>query len=449
MIKKLTSPQFEIFNDKHRFKIICAGRRFGKSVLARTMILDWALKKPDGVFWIVNPNYRQAKEIHWQELQKEIPKTWVLKKNETELSITLRNGSVISLKGAENPDTLKGRFLNGLCVDEIASIREWEWLWDESLRAMLTDYEAPAVFISTPKGYNHFYELYMRGQQDDPLYKSWKYTSYDNKHVKPEEINSAKKEISEEKFAQEYLAEFTLHTGLAHKIFKRSIHVIEPFEVPQEWVRGRGLDYGTTHFTASVRIAVMPDGKDDMWFLERCYMDHHRTIESHSLAIQAEDYGLKVRGIFGDPSGPQWLMEFVDNGLFVQSANKKMGQGSRGWVEFCVEKINERLKPIPGHTVKLPDGRVIDNCPRLLILNNTSNILFIKQIEKLSWRETATGELIPILDETGDPTGGHFDIMSAMRYFTVSYMKTAPPSNGLPFDSDHRTWGVSDISAYQ
>jgi len=164
MIRKLSPPQYEVFNDQHRFKVICAGRRFGKSVLARTMILEWALKKADGVCWIVNPSYRQAKEIHWQELQKEVPKSWIAKKNEQELSITLKNGSVIALKGAENPDSLKGRYLTGLCVDEIASIRQWEWLWDEALRPMLTDFEAPAVFISTPKGYNHFLSYICRGK---------------------------------------------------------------------------------------------------------------------------------------------------------------------------------------------------------------------------------------------------------------------------------------------
>jgi len=288
----------------------------------------------------------------------------------------------------------------------------------------------------------------MQGQVEDPMYRSWRFTSYDNKYVPSADIDAAKKEVSEEKFAQEYLAEFVLHTGLAHKIWNRHLHVIEPFDIPGEWVRSRGLDYGSTHFTASVKVAIMPDGKEDTWFLESCYMDHKRTIEDHALAIMAQDYGQKVRGIFGDPSGAQWLDEFVKNGLFVQKANKFVGQGSRGWVEYCVEKINERLKPIPGHRVTLPDGRIIDNAPRLLVLNTPSNMLFIKQIEMLSWRENASGELIASLDETGDPTGGHFDIMSACRYLTVSVVKQVAPSNGLPFDADHRPWGVSSFEAY-
>ena len=76
-----------------------------------------------------SPNYKQSKMIHWRDYQNEIPKEWVDKKNEVELSFTLKNGSVIELKGAENPDSLSGVKLRGLVIDEIASIRNWEWIW--------------------------------------------------------------------------------------------------------------------------------------------------------------------------------------------------------------------------------------------------------------------------------------------------------------------------------
>ncbi len=230
-MKVVLSPwQLEVANDPHRFKVICAGRRSGKSVLARLTLLKWALTNI-GTYYLVSPTYRQAKSIHWVELRKEVPREWIAKTNETELSITLKNGSVIELKGAENPDALRGVKLRGLVIDEIASIRNWDWLWSEVLRATLTDYTSPAIFISTPKGYNHFHEIFERGQQSGSGdgYKSWRFTSYDNPYISREEIDNAKKELTEDTFAQEYLADFRKYTGLVYKEFQREIHVIEPF----------------------------------------------------------------------------------------------------------------------------------------------------------------------------------------------------------------------------
>jgi len=417
MKKKLNKWQYEVYKDDHRFRIICAGRRSGKSVLSRIITLDWALKSI-GSYWIVSPNYKQSKMIHWKELQREIPQDWIAKKNEVELSISLKNGSIIELKGAENPDALRGVKLRGLIIDEIASIRNWDWLWNEVLRATLTDYEAPVLFISTPKGYNHFHELYQLGR-DSETYKSWRFTSYDNPYIPKGEIDNAKKELTEDTFAQEYLADFRKFTGLAHKGWERSIHLIPSFEVPKEWNRGRGFDYGSAHYTASIRVA----DKDDTWFIEKSYLDNRRNTQQHAEAIKAEDYGLGTVLAWGDPTGAQWFLDFANYNLHIQKANKEVGQGFRGWVEYCVEKVNERLKPVPGHTVYLPNENKIENAPRLLVLDTAENQNFVKQIENLKWRETVTGEVVPVLDETGDPTGGHFDLMSALRYFAVSYKK--------------------------
>ena len=227
LIPKLHEGQYEVATDNHRFRVICAGRRWGKSVLAQLIVLKWATENV-GTYWIVNPTYRQAKQIHWRHLINLVPREWVHKKNEVELSITLKNGSIIELKGAENPDALRGVKLHGLVIDEIASIRNWEWLWSEVLRPTLTDYAAPALFISTPKGYNHFYEIYKKGQEDGS-YKSWRFTSYDNPYIKAEEIDHAKKELTEDTFQQEYMADFRKFTGLVYKEFQREVHVIEPF----------------------------------------------------------------------------------------------------------------------------------------------------------------------------------------------------------------------------
>lgn len=419
---KLSRWQTEVWDDPHRFRVVCAGRRSGKSVLSQLQVLNWANTEV-GTYWIVAPTYKQAKTIHWEGIQHYVPQKLIAKKNEVELSIQLTNGSIIELKGAENPDTLRGVKLRGLVIDEIASIRNWDWLWSEVLRPTLTDYAAPAMFISTPKGYNHFYNLYQQGEQANSNYKSWRFTSYDNPYIPKEELDYAKTELTEDTFAQEYMADFRQHTGLAHKPWDRKIHLIDSFDVPNEWNRGRGFDFGDVHYTASVRFAI---DNEDNWFLENCYLDNHKDTKQHAEAILAMDYGLPFIPKWGDPSGKQWMEYFRLHNVHINPADKTIGQGLGGWVEFCVEKVNEMLLSHPGHTVRLPDGRVIENAPRMFVLNNGKNDKFVSQIERLSWKQTITGENVPVLDEDGDPTGGHYDLMAALRYFAVSYKSQKP-----------------------
>lgn len=416
---KLSPWQKKVADDKHRFKVICAGRRSGKSTYAQLQVLKWAVEKK-GLYYIVSPTYKQSKAIHWRELKQIIPRAWIEKTNETELSFTLKNKSVIELKGAENPDALRGIKLHGLVIDEIASIRNWDWLWSEVLRPTLTDYSAPAIFISTPKGYNHFYELYTSGQDSGSNgdYKSWRFTSYDNPYIPAEEIDAAKDELTEDTFHQEYMADFRKHTGLVHKEWDREIHWIEPFEIPLDWKPVRGFDYGLVHFTASVRAFV---DKDDNLFIDVCYLNNKNSVKQHAEAILSQDYGKGRVQSWGDPSGKQWVEEFQMHGLNIENADKTTGQSNKGWVEFCVEKINERLKPIPGHEIRLPDGRLINNAPKLFVFKNGQTDKFVSQIERLAWKETATGDNIPVLDDAGDPTGGHYDLMAALRYLVVSY----------------------------
>jgi len=376
---KLNNWQKEVADDTHRFRIICSGRRSGKSVLSRFVILKWATENI-GTYWIVSPNYKQSKMIHWHELQKEIPRNWVAKKNEVDLSITLINGSVIELKGAENPDSLRGSKLRGLCIDEIASIRNWDWLWQECLRPTLTDYEAPAIFISTPKGYNHFYDLYETGQKSDTIYKSWRFTSYDNPFIPREEINQAKSELTEDTFAQEYLADFRKYTGLVYKDFQREVHVIEPFDIPEGWQQFRSIDFGSTNPTACLWIAV---DQDDNWFVYHEHYDTGQTIDYHAGIINANTKK-DVVATYGDPSGAQWISEFAQRGIYITPANKETSQSFNGWVRFGIEKVAERLKQAPGHIVA--NVRANERgLPSLFVFSNCTNT--IREFETYRWKE--------------------------------------------------------------
>jgi hypothetical protein len=417
MIYDLHKTQLEVANDKHRFRVICAGRRWGKSVVARLIVLQWATEQV-GTYWIVSPTYRQGKQNHWQELQKEIPRTWVASKNEVELSIQLKNGSSIALKGAENPDSLRGVKLRGLVIDEIASIRNWEWLWSEVLRPTLTDYEAPAIFISTPKGFNHFYNLFTQGQnQESVLYKSWRFTSYDNPYISKEEIDAAKKELTDDTFHQEYMADFRKYTGLVYKDFDRQVHVIEPFDIPEGWSVYRGIDFGSTNPTACLWISV---DSDDNWYIYDEHYDTGQTIDYHAGVINSKT----KRGIistFGDPSGAQWIQEFAQRGIYITPANKETGQNQEGWVRFGIEKVAERLKQIPGHMVEsLSTLRVPAGLPRMFIFSTCTNVL--REIETYRWKEKSVSQAQD-LNSPEAPEKANDHAMDALRYFAVSYRK--------------------------
>lgn len=436
---ELTPWQLEVAEDTHRFRIVCAGRRAGKSVLARLIVLKWACETP-GVYWIVSPSYKQAKMIHWRDLKKEVPNEWIAKSNEVELSITLKNGSVIELRGAENPDALRGVKLRGLVIDEIASIRNWDWLWAEVLRPTLTDYAAPALFISTPKGFNHFYELYEVGQSGEGDYRSWRFTSYDNPTIKKEEIDNARNELTEDTFAQEYLADFRKFTGLVYKDFEREVHVIEPFDIPEGWSIYRALDFGSTNPTVCLWIGV--DG-DDNWFVLAEHYQVGKTIDYHAGIINANQLSSRVSVTYGDPFGAQWINEFAQRGIYITPATKETGTAFNSWVRFGIEKVGERLKPIPGRV--LPQGvtrTALAGTPRLFVFNTCVNT--IREFEAYRWKEKSVTQAQD-LNEPDVPEKANDHAMDALRYFAVSYKKPLsdneqPPAWASQVHNWNRDW---------
>lgn len=137
-----------------------------------------------------------------------IPPAFIHKTNESELSITLVNGSVIELKGADTPDSLRGVGVSFLVVDEFASIPDGESLWGEVLRPMLIDTKGRGLFIGTPKGLNAFYTMFEKGEAGEDGFKSFRFTSYDNPYLDKSEIDVMKQELTKDVFEQEVMTSF-------------------------------------------------------------------------------------------------------------------------------------------------------------------------------------------------------------------------------------------------
>jgi len=201
---KFHERQLEIYKDPHRFKVVCCGRRFGKTRMASYIVIIKALAKPEQMIWLVSPKYSQTMII-WRMLRKYLPKDYVANIKEGELYIELINGSTIWAKSADNPDALVGEGLDFLIMDEAARVKQDAW--EMALQPALIDKKGEAIFISTPKGKNWFYNLYLRGSQEGD-YKSFNYTSWDNPTLDPAELEKRKNELPDLIYRQEILAEF-------------------------------------------------------------------------------------------------------------------------------------------------------------------------------------------------------------------------------------------------
>ena len=198
--------QQEVWEDTARFKIVAAGRRTGKSRLAAWMLIVNALQADKGHVFYVAPTQGQARDIMWQTLL-ELGHPVISGSHINNLQIKLINGATISLKGADRPETMRGVSLKFLVLDEYADMKPD--VFEQILRPALTDQKGCAMFIGTPMGRNHFYELYKYGELgSDNTYKTWHYTSYDNPLLDAEEIDIAKKSMSSYAFRQEFMASF-------------------------------------------------------------------------------------------------------------------------------------------------------------------------------------------------------------------------------------------------
>lgn len=428
-----------VASDTHDYRVVNCGRQWGKTTLAVYEMVACAYHKSGMEIAYFATTYDQARNIAWRILKDASRAAWSKEPNESrlELFIKTQDGgeSRITLRGFENVETARGQQFDLLVIDEVAQMRNWDYAWQAILEPTLAFREGKALFISTPVGFNHFKDMYDLGQENGPVWKSWRFMSSDNPFLPKERIERAREQNTPDYFAQEYEADFTRATGLAFKMWSREFNLIDTFEVPDEWQRGRGFDYGSNDPTASVRVTI---DNEDNWFVERCYKAKLQVIRDHATAILSQDFGLPFIPIWGDPSGDQWEKEFDQVNVTIKPANKEIGQGSRGWVEFGVEVINQRLKPIPGHTVELPNGKTIENAPTMFVLNTPENMMLVSEIEHLMWKQNADGSTMPVLDESLDPNG-HSDLCAALRYFAVSWKKHQPvdytddPGGVLPY----------------
>lgn len=208
----LHPKQLEVFTDPRRFKIVVAGRRWGKSRLATAVAVAEGLRTElngydltdMGVF-LIAPTQDQAKRIYWSQL-KRLTAQVATRVVENTGRIELINGRWIEVRGADKPDSLRGVGLSAAIPDEFASMKPN--VWEEILRPALADVQGKAFFIGTPAGKNHFYQLVLEAQKNPEEWGIWRFKSTDNPFLDPNEVKKAAANMTAEQFAQEFEASF-------------------------------------------------------------------------------------------------------------------------------------------------------------------------------------------------------------------------------------------------
>lgn len=199
---------FQSFHDRtQRWSVIVAHRRAGKTVACVNELIRAAITctKQDGRYAYIAPHYNQAKDVAWMYIQRYTSVIPGVDYNESELRVDLPNGARIRLYGADNPDRLRGLYLDGVILDEYADMRPS--VWGEVIRPLLTDRQGWACFIGTPKGHNAFWEIWDGAGRDATWFRTMLRAS-ETGILAAEELAETRRQVSEDQYAQEFECSF-------------------------------------------------------------------------------------------------------------------------------------------------------------------------------------------------------------------------------------------------
>jgi terminase large subunit-like protein len=419
---QLKGPQWNVFNCDSRFRVLVAGRRFGKTFLALVELCRaaWA---PGRLAWYVGPTYKQAKRIAWKPLKQITRPYWASIPNETDLRIELTSGGTICLRGADNYDSLRGDGLDFLVLDEFASMQQEAWA--EVLRPALADKQGRALFIGTPRGHNHFYDLY-QAVQGWPEWKTFQFTTEQGGNVSSQEIRSATQELDERTFRQEFQASFeNLASGIVYYAFDRSSNVA-PVEynwrLPLFW----SLDFNVNPMCSvigqrdgsQINILdelVLPDSNTEA-VCEEFEDRTNRFVRISSLPIQLNIYGDSTAGgRRSSASRTDWqiVRDFLGrrrdtfNSCFhVPSSNPT--------VKDRVNCVNAKLRNQAGERQLRMDPRY-----KQLIMD----------FERVHWKTDPSGNMISDIDKS-DPARTHTS--DALGYMITKEFAMRPRRGEMP-----------------
>ncbi len=403
---KLAQWQKTVANDPSRFKVVVAGRRAGKTFLSIREIC-YRAREPNKTIFYITSSYRAARMIVWKPLkQRLLDLRWVSKVNESNLEITLKNGSVIALKGADDGgQKLRGISLSYVVIDEAAQC-QLEDLWGEVLRPALADQQGGALFISTPMGKaNMLYDLWLDAQ-DNENWMTYSITTLEAGFVSQEEIDQARTEMNDKQFRQEFLATWE---DAAHRVawnFDRDKHIRSaPITANKETIL-IGMDFNIQPLVCAIFVA---DNKEDLYQIDEIVIN-----ESHTQEMAEEiktRYPNKKIVVFPDPSG----------------SRRQTSSGGKSDHIILENAGFQVLAPRKHDPVK---DRINTFNSRLLTANGETHLFFDKKckytIECLDKHVFKEGTQIPAKDGVNDYSH-MFDAASYAVSYLMKLRKQAQP----------------------
>lgn len=403
---QLSGPQAKILASKKRFKIVCAGRRFGKSWLSGAAMLYQAVNYPKSKVWYVAPTYENAMTNMWDGwFEDNLPEAYISEKNKQRKLIRLKNGSRIIFRSADDPGLLRGSGIDLLVLDECCKMRNDTF---ETIRPMLSDkhVEGKALYISTPMGRNWFYDLYQLGLENPDEYDCFQYTTIEGGNVLDSEIESARRDMSPKMFAQEYLASFETLSNLVYENYSRSQNTC-----PLNDMWGRrgeihvGIDFNVNPMTAAIAVE---NGKDIIFFDE--IVEPNSSTQHLCNLIKRKYPGVAVNA-YPDPTG-----------------NKRQTSAVVGVTDFSILKANK----FKVHAPRAPyPSRDKFNAFNTALLNaKGERHLFIAEGRCPKLRAALDGYCYKADGESTDKSQGYDHITDAAAYL-VAFKKPIKRTTGL------------------
>ena len=300
--------QLEVHNSEARFKVLSAGRRWGKTRLGVNECLDAASK--GGRAWWVSPSYKTS-EVGWRPLRQIARKIPNAEVRLADRMVILPGGGLVAIRSADNPDSLRGEGLDYVVMDECAFMQKEAWT--EAIRPALSDRLGKALFISTPKGRNWFWEVYQRGIRGEEGWQSWTFPTVSNPYIEASEVEAAKRDLPEIIFRQEYLAEFIDDSG---GVFRRvqEAAILEPQEPQAGRQYVAGVDVASS---VDFTVVTVLDAESK----EMVYLDRFNRVDYPVLIDRLESvyhrYGLTSMIVESNSIGRPVIDELVTRGLNI------------------------------------------------------------------------------------------------------------------------------------
>lgn len=377
-----------------RFKVLTAGRRSGKTELAKRAAAYFAIftQRIGARIICCNPTRPQAKAIFWEDMKKLIPACLIEKISETELTITLsHNGARIEVHGMDSPERIEGSPIDFIVIDEVANIKPHAW--DAHVRPGLSTLGRPgfAWLVGVPEGRNHLWKLWKKAI--DPNNRAWEGFTWKSSDILPKwEVAEARSTMDPQLFAQEFEGAFNTATGLVYYTFERSQHAVRKLKIDPDLPLILGLDFNVAPGTATImqEQAFSIEGFkptctaicDEVWIPK----DSNTERVSRAIIDKYGDHPSKVI-VYGDPAGgarktsaraTDWdIVEeivgghFRDRGISYEKRVRTADPGHRS----RINSLNSRLRSADGKRGMLIDPRckhLIDDFEGVVYLEGTN-----------------------------------------------------------------------------